>query len=60
MSCVARLSGRSITVLVLMAITTKPLEASRGPYQATDDWLAMKPGAKTTPPNVPWLVSVGE
>ncbi len=45
--------------MVSMVNTTKPCDATRGPYQLIDDWVAVKPGTTATAPKVPWLVSVG-
>jgi hypothetical protein len=42
-----------------MVMTTKPWEASRGPYQATLDCEAVKPGETATAPKVPAVVLVG-
>ena len=54
-----RASGWSSVVIVSMMNTTKPWEATRGPSQATLDWVAVKPGAIATAPNVPSAVEVG-
>ncbi len=55
-----RASGWSSVVTVSMTNTTKPWEATRGPSQATLDWVAVKPGATATAPNVPSAVEVGK
>lgn len=45
--------------LVLIAITTKPCEATRLASQAIEDLVAVNPGLIATPPNVPAEVVVG-
>ena len=54
-----RAVGKSRTVLVLMVITTKPLEASRLAAQAWTFWPSVNPGVATMTPKVPCVVVVG-